>query len=255
MGLELPILNTRWGAQLVEGWEIEGQKMDPLSGVSPTTASTLNDVINIGEISDHLTVVENIYRLTLQNRFRKEKQRHIRTAPGAIHSEKTEPCSRQPVQVAIGMSHQLIGFLASGIKAHRVVHTVSLTKRHTRVAAIYRTTAGVHKMLNAMMPAPFQNMAEPDKICLDISRWVFDRVTHTSLGRQVHNLPRPEFTKRRLNRRPILEISFNQMKRASRTICRGLKLSYTSSLQRRIIVRIYIVKSNNFSALLEQSFT
>ena len=49
-----------------------------------------DNVINIGEVPDHVTSVENLYRLTLGDRRRKQHRTHVRSPPGTVNRKETE---------------------------------------------------------------------------------------------------------------------------------------------------------------------
>ena len=42
-------------------------------------------------------------------------------------------------------------------------------------------------MPNTTLPTAFQDIAKSHQICIDISRWILDRVTHPGLGGKVHH--------------------------------------------------------------------
>ena len=83
------------------------------------------------------------------------------------------------------MGHELIGLLGGGIQAHRVVHRLVLGKREISVAAIHRAAGGIDQMLDALVAATLEHMAETHQIRLDVGGRVFDRLTHPSLGSQM----------------------------------------------------------------------
>jgi hypothetical protein len=116
----------------------------------------LDDVVDIGEITHHLAVVEHLDWLACQHCLGEQKQSHIRPAPRPIHREKTQARGKPPVEVAVGVGHQLIGLLARRIEAHRMIH-----------------------------PLPLRE----GQVALDIGRRVFDRLAHPRLCGQVDHLP------------------------------------------------------------------
>ena len=89
--------------------------------------------------------------------------------------------------MAVGVGHQLIGLLAGGIEAHRMVHRLPLVKRQVAVAAVDRAARGIHQVANAVVTASLQDVAEPHQIALDVGRRVLKRVAHPCLGRQIHH--------------------------------------------------------------------
>ena len=51
---------------------------------------SFDDVVDVGEISLHLAVVVDVDGAIFQNRFGKEKKRHVRASPGAVDGKKAQ---------------------------------------------------------------------------------------------------------------------------------------------------------------------
>ena len=103
-----------------------------------TAHHTFNDVIDISEIAVHLAMVEHLDRLTSQDCPSKQHRSHVGSATGAIHREKPQTGRWQSIKVAVSVSHQLIGLLAGGIKAHRVINWLAFMKWQIAVASVNR---------------------------------------------------------------------------------------------------------------------
>lgn len=144
-----------------------------------------HDVVNVGEVAHHLAVVEHVNRLAFQDGFGEQKQRHVRSAPRAIDREETQPCCRQSKQVAVGMRHQLVGLFSGRIQADRVVDIVMLAEGQLGVATIHTGTAGISQVLDAVVPARFQDVGEALHVGINIGVRVGKRIAHPGLGRQV----------------------------------------------------------------------
>src|SRR5947207_3439023 len=97
---------------------------------------TFDDVVDIGEVALHLAVIEHIDWMPFQDRLGKEKQRHIRSTPGAVDGKEAQARGREPVEMTVGVRHQLIGFLGRGIKVDRVIDVVMLRARQPGVSAV-----------------------------------------------------------------------------------------------------------------------
>ena len=54
-----------------------------------------DDIIDIGKIAFHITVIENIDRLPGQDSLGEQEKRHVRSPPGSIDREEPQPCGRQ----------------------------------------------------------------------------------------------------------------------------------------------------------------
>ena len=78
---------------------------------------TFENIVDIGEVPPVLAVVEHGNFFTRNDGFGELKQRHVWPAPGTINGKEAQPCGRQVVKMAVGMSHQFVAFLASGIEA------------------------------------------------------------------------------------------------------------------------------------------
>ena len=85
---------------------------------------SFNDVVDIGEIATMISKIKYVDRFPSQDLLRKSEQRHIRTAPRAIASEKPKTCGRHLVEMAITMCHQLVGLFGCCVKRHWVIHII-----------------------------------------------------------------------------------------------------------------------------------
>ena len=95
-----------------------------------------DDIINIGKIPFHFTMIKYVDWLPGQDGFCKKKIGHIRSSPGTIYRKKTKSSHWQAVKMAIGVGHQFIRFLRSSIERNRMVDIIVNRKRHFAVATI-----------------------------------------------------------------------------------------------------------------------
>ncbi len=58
---------------------------------------TGHDIVDIGEVSLHIPMIEHFNRAVIHDRIGEKIQRHIRPTPRAVHSEKPEPGLRQSI--------------------------------------------------------------------------------------------------------------------------------------------------------------
>ena len=75
--------------------------------------------------------------------------------------------------MAVGMSHQLIGFFGGGIEAYWMINSLSFLKWKVCITAINTAARCIHKMFNGLATATFKNMAKTHQIALHIGIWVF----------------------------------------------------------------------------------
>ena len=70
--------------------------------------------------------------------------------------------------MAVGVRHQLIGFLGGGIQADGMVDRVGLGKRHLDVAAVHAGAARVHQVRGRVVAAGLQDVDEAHQIRLGV---------------------------------------------------------------------------------------
>src|SRR5438552_1433075 len=97
---------------------------------------TLDNVVDIGEVPPHLAVIEHVDWMPFQDRPGKAEQRHIRPAPGAVDREEAQARGREPVEMTVGVRHQLVGLLGRGREADWMGDVVMLRARHPGVSAV-----------------------------------------------------------------------------------------------------------------------
>ena len=83
-------------------------------------------VVDVGEVAAHLAVIEQLDRSTGPDGFGEDEIRHVGAAPWAVDGEEAQTRRRQPVEVAVGVHHELIGPLGRGVEAHRVIDGIAL---------------------------------------------------------------------------------------------------------------------------------
>src|SRR5712672_3545648 len=82
------------------------------------------NVINIGKVAAHLAMVKELDRPAFNDRSGKQKYCHIGPSPWPVDSEEPQAGDRKPVEVAVGMSHQLVGPFGCGIEANGMIGVV-----------------------------------------------------------------------------------------------------------------------------------
>lgn len=75
-------------------------------------------------------MIENLDGPVVQNGIGKEKHGHIGPSPRSIDRKKAQTYGLDAIEVAVGISHQLIALLRGRIKADGMVHLVLRCKRH-----------------------------------------------------------------------------------------------------------------------------
>src|SRR5690554_8059225 len=158
-----------------------------LGDVIQRTDDTLYNIVDVGEITLVMAVVEHINRFARQDLLGEDKQRHIRPAPGTVHGKEPQAGGGQVVQLAVGVSHQLIGLLGGRVQAQGVIYVVMHGERHGLVSAVYRAAGGVHQVLHVVMATAFQDIHKANQVGVYVGVGVFQGVTYAGLGGQVHH--------------------------------------------------------------------
>ncbi len=148
----------------------------------------------------------------------------------------------------IGMRHQLVGLLARGVEAQRVVDVIVHRERHRGVGAVDGAGTGVDQVLHAVVPAALQDVAETDQVGVDIGRRVLQRVAHPGLGRQVHHPLRAMLAKHPVHRRAVGDVLANLG--IARVVLRARQARL---FQRDIVIVVEVVNANDLVAALQQA--
>ena len=109
-----------------------------LGGVLHDAHHSLHDVVDIGEVTLAVAIVEYLDGLAFHQFVGEAKVSHIGTAGGAIDGEEAQTGRGNVVELRVGMGHQLVALLRGGVEAYGVVHLVVCRIRHFLVAAIDR---------------------------------------------------------------------------------------------------------------------
>ena len=155
--------------------------------------------------------------------------------------------------MAVGVGHQFVGLLASGIEAHRVIHRLALIEGQIAVSAVHRTARGIDQVFGAVVAATFQHMAKAHKIALDVSRRILQGVTDPGLSRQVDHHCRLLGSKQRHQVIAVLQGHFH--KAPSTLLGNRLDLKQPRLLQAWVVVVVQVVEANNSLSLLKQALT
>ena len=97
---------------------------------------SLHNVIHVGKVPLAVAVVEDLNLFAFQQLIGETKVGHVGTTGGAIDSEEAEAGAGDIVQFRVGMSHQLIALLGSGIEADGIIHLVIGRLRYLLIATI-----------------------------------------------------------------------------------------------------------------------
>lgn len=127
------------------------------------------DVIHVGEVALAVAIVEDLYRFAFYQLIGKAKVGHIGATCRAIDGEEAETGTGDVIQFRVGMCHQLIALLGSGIETDGIIHLVLRGIGYLFVTAIDRGTAGIDQLLHSMMTASLQDVIETYQIALDIA--------------------------------------------------------------------------------------
>ena len=150
--------------------------------------AALGDVVDIGEVADHVAVVGHLDGLALRDGAGKEHRAHVGPPPRAVNRKVAQSRHRDAVKLRVGMRHQFVALLARRIQTNRVVDLVVFAVRDLAVQAINRTGRRIEQMLHLVVAACLENIEEADHVALHVGIRVRDGVAHAGLCREVHHL-------------------------------------------------------------------
>jgi len=150
--------------------------------------AALGDVVDVGEVADHVTVVEHLDGLALRYGAGKEHRAHVGPPPRAVNRKVAQSRHRDAVKLRVGMRHQFVTLLARRIQTNRIIDLVVFAVRDLAVEAINRTGRRIEQMLHLVVAAGLENVEEAHEVALHVGIRVRDGVAHTRLGSEVHHL-------------------------------------------------------------------
>jgi hypothetical protein len=172
--------------------------------------NALDDVIDKGEIALALAVVEYLDGLALTQFVGEAEVRHIRASGRTVNGEEAETGRWYVVELRIGMRHEFVALLSSGIEGNGVVNLVIGRVRHLLVAAIDRGRRGIDEMLNLVIATSLEDVVETYEIRLNVSPWISDRIAHASLSGEVNHHGRFVVGEQFVYQRFIGDITFDE---------------------------------------------
>ena len=159
-----------------------------LRQVVQTADGAGDDVVDEGEVADHVAVVEHLDGLPLRDGPRKQHRRHIRPAPGAVDGEIPQARHGDAIQLAVAVGHQFVGLLGGGVQGDGVVDLVVLAVRDLGIHAVDAGGRGVNQVFYLIVPTRLQDVQEPHEIALQIRIRVRDAIPHPRLRGEIHDL-------------------------------------------------------------------
>ena len=154
-------------------------------------ADALHNVVNIGEITLAVAVVEDLDRLAGAQFIGEAKVGHVRAASRAVDSEKAQARAGDVVELGVGVGHEFIALFGGGVEADGVVHLVVCGIRDLFVGAVHTGRTGVDQVPHARrtavigVAAGFEDVVETGQVGVYVGVRVGDAVAHTGLGGQV----------------------------------------------------------------------
>ena len=146
---------------------------------------TFHDVVDIGEITLAVAIIEYLDGLAFHQFVGEAEVSHVGTTGGAIDSKEAQTGRGDVVEFRVGMGHQLVALLRGGVEAYGVVYLVVCRIGHLLIAAIDGRGRGIDQMFHFVVAARLEDVVESDEVALDIGVGVGDAVAHACLGGEV----------------------------------------------------------------------
>ncbi len=176
-----------------------------------------------------------------------QPRRHVGPAPRAVDGEVAQAGGGQAVEVRVGVRHQLVGLLAGGVQAHRVVDRVVGGERNLGVGAVDAGRAGVDEVLDAVVAAAFEQVGEADDVRLHVGVRILQRVAHAGLRGEVDDGVEVAFLEQVFHHHAVGDVVLEEAE-----VGVGLELLQPRELQRRVVVVVEVVDADHFVAALQQ---
>jgi hypothetical protein len=79
------------------------------------SVDAFHDIVDVGEVSFHLAMVEDVDGPIFQDGLGKQEEGHVRTSPGTVDGEEPETGAVQVIEAAVAVGHELVGFFSGSI--------------------------------------------------------------------------------------------------------------------------------------------
>ena len=130
---------------------------------------SIDEIINIGEITQHIAVIIHIDGAVVLYGISKFKQRHIRSPPWAINRKEAEHRRWNIVEMRIGLRHRLGRLFGRRIKGHLSICSEGFAVGHVGVGAVNRRCGGDQQMLGRVIARGFQHFKRTADVALHVA--------------------------------------------------------------------------------------
>ena len=117
-----------------------------LGGVLHHSAYSFHDVIDVGEVTLTVAVVEDLDDIALHEFIGETEVGHVGTASRTIDGEETEAGGGDVIELAVSMGQQFVALLRGGIKRHGVIDLVVGAVGDFLVGAVDTAAASVDEV-------------------------------------------------------------------------------------------------------------
>ena len=169
-----------------------------------------DDVVDIGEVPDHVAVVEYLDGLAPADGRCEKHRAHVRPPPGAVNGEEPQACHADSVQFAVAVGHQFVGLLGGGVEADRIVHLVVFAVGHLGVESVNRTGGSVDQVTDLVVPAGLQDVQEAHQVTLEVGVRIGNAVSHARLRGQVDDFVELLRLEKTVNRRLVGDVHLDK---------------------------------------------
>lgn len=174
--------------------------------------------------------------------------RHVRTAPGSVDSKEAQARGGDAVEMAVGVGHELIGFLRRRVEADGMIHIVRRREGRLLLIAVHRGAGRIEEVFHRVMAARFEDIEKSHDVRLDVRTGIIDAVAHACLGGEVHHDVRAEIFKEFRHRRFVGKVAADEVE--SRFF---LKDGEARFFERHVVVVIQIIDAADRSSQREEA--
>lgn len=216
--------------------------------------NAINDVINVGEVSFHIAVVEEGDGFVLKNGFGKLKQRHVGASPWSVYGEESQGGRRNIEEMDVSLRDDFAGAFGCSIEGKGFFERILDAEGKSVVAAIYGGRRCKHEMLEcAALPDAPGEFADNDlslQVGACVGEGVIKGITHAGLCRHMNDGVDVVFSVREFANDDLVgDVAFEE----------GEILMLPETFQPcvfefRIVVCVEVIDADDLLATLEQSF-
>ena len=148
---------------------------------------TVDNIVNIREITSHAPVAEYGYGATLVDQSHKFVNRQVGSLPRAEHREESKARHGQAIQMVVRMTQQFCRFFRRCVRRNRMVDPIGLRKGNLLIVAVDAGAASEDELALRLTAARLQQRQRSADVDILVQQRLLHGGSDSRARRQVHH--------------------------------------------------------------------